>query len=126
MALNFECLTIRSCFLEPLKRKDMGYTRNLLCLFNRVKMTNMQLPEGPVDPEFCSFLDENQIPDPASLLSNEEPPEPVDLNRLRALRNRELAPAETEWVTFLVARYRVWHEAEQRILKEAARRHEAD
>lgn len=105
----------------------MGYTQKIcIVLPNRVKMGDMQLPERPMDREFRDFLDQNQIPDPASLLSDEEPPVPVDLTRLRALHNRELAPAENEWVSFLVSRYRVWHEANQRILNEAARRNEAD
>ena len=105
----------------------MGYTQKIcFVLPNRVKMGDMQLPERPMDPEFQAFLEENQIPHPASFLSDEEPPEPVDLDRLRAFRNRDLAPADTEWVSFLVAKYRVWHDANQQILNEAARRNEAE
>jgi len=69
-------------------------------------------------PDFKRFLDEQGIPSPDEMLVDDEPPEAVDLEKLRAFHRRELSGPDAEWVAFLISRYRAWHEADLRIGEE--------
>jgi len=48
---------------------------------------------------------------PKGMLRDEEPPEAVDLEKIRAFNRGELDVPEDEWVAFLLTHYRSWHEA---------------
>jgi len=72
--------------------------------------------ETVMDPEFKSFLNELGLPIPEANLVDDEPPEAVDADKLRAFHRRELSGPDMEWVGFLISRYRAWHEADVRIV----------
>jgi len=78
----------------------------------------MESGHDAADPEFKRFLDEQGIPSPGEMLVDDEPPEAVDVEKLRAFHRRELGGPEAEWVAFLISRYRAWHEADLRIGEE--------
>ena len=52
---------------------------------------------------------------PKGMLRDEEPPEAVDLEKIRAFNRGELDVPEDEWVAFLLTHYRSWHEASLRV-----------
>jgi hypothetical protein len=69
-----------------------------------------------MDPEFKDFLDELGIASPEKVLVDEEPPEAVNPDKLRAFHRRELSGPEAEWVAFLISRYRAWYDADLQIV----------
>ena len=69
-----------------------------------------------MDPAFKEFLDELGIASPENMLVDDEPPEAVNPDKLRAFHRRELGGPEAEWVAFLISRYRAWHDADLRII----------
>ncbi len=78
----------------------------------------MDSPRDPLDPEFKKFLDELGLPPPGENLVDDEPPEAVNADKLRAFHRQELTGPEAEWVGFLVSRYRAWHDANLRIVED--------
>lgn len=68
-----------------------------------------------MDPDFKAFLDLHGIPDPESVLIDDESLEPLNDEKIRAFQEQELSKEERRWIAYLIARYRVWNEAYQRI-----------
>ena len=77
----------------------------------------MDSPRDAGEPEFKRFLDELGVPSPEKMLVDDEPPEAVNPDKLRAFHRRELSGPDAEWVAFLISRYRAWHEADLRFLE---------
>jgi len=78
----------------------------------------MESQREPEDSEFKRFCEQQGIRSPADMLVDDEPPEPVNVDKLRAFHRRELSGPDMEWVGFLISRYRAWHEADMRILED--------
>lgn len=57
---------------------------------------------------------------PAQKLDDGEPPRPADNDQLRALNQGKLDPSTRQEVLDLIAHYREWHEAYDRLLEEEA------
>lgn len=64
-----------------------------------------------MDPEIKALLQRRDLPTPDGDLLDGEPPEPVDVTRIRAMLAGELDRPEEFLVGHLMANYRAWYDA---------------